>query len=52
MKAYRSIIKNKKNLKTSEIKAKEIFSLPLYPEMKISEVDKVCYNLKKILVKI
>ena len=52
MKAYNSLIKNKKNLKISEIKAKEIFSLPLFPEMKISEVDKVCFNLKKILTKI
>ncbi len=52
MKAYNSIIKNKNNLKISEIKAKEIFSLPLFPEMKISEVDKVCFNLKKILTKI
>ena len=51
MKAYKKNFKNKKFLKT-EIKAKGIFSLPLYPELEIQNVKKICYNLKKILSKI
>ena len=49
MKAYKSIIKNKKRLKNSEIKAKGIFSLPLYPELKESEINRITIVLKKIL---
>ena len=49
MKAYKSIIKNKKRLKNSEIKAKGIFSLPLYPELKEAEINKITIVLKKIL---
>ncbi len=48
MKAYSRIIKNKNNLKISEIKAKGILCLPLYPELAKKEIDKICYNLKKI----
>lgn len=51
MKAYKNIIKNKKRLKNSEIKAKGIFSLPLYPELKESEINKIIIVLKKILRK-
>ena len=51
MKAYKKDFKNKKFFKT-EIKAKGIFSLPLYPELEIQKVKKICYNLKKILSKI
>ena len=47
MKAYKNIIKNKKRLKNSEIKAKGIFSLPLYPELKESEINKIIIVLKK-----
>ena len=52
MKAYSKIIKNKKNLKNSEVKSKGIFCLPLYPELKISELYKICSSLIKILKKI
>ena len=52
MKAYSSIIKNKINLKNSEIKSKGIFSLPLYPELKTRELETICKCLKKILKKI
>ena len=52
MKAYKNLIKNKKLLKNSENKAKRIFSLPLYPELKISEIRKICLSLIKVLKKI
>tara|TARA_Y100000591_G_C21624978_1_gene589799 strand:- start:644 stop:802 length:159 start_codon:yes stop_codon:yes gene_type:complete len=52
MKAYSHIIKNKKHLKISEMKAKGIFSLPLYPELKNTEINKICSELIKILKKI
>lgn len=52
MKAYSNLIKNKYKLKNSEIKSKGIFSLPLYPELKNSEVDIICDKLKIILKKI
>ena len=49
MKAYSKLIKNKINLKNSEKIAKGIFSLPLYPELKEKELNKICKKLKKIL---
>ena len=52
MKAYSNLIKNKYKLKNSEIKSKGIFSLPLYPELKNSEVDIICDKLKIMLKKI
>ncbi len=52
MKAYKEIIKNKKRLKNSEIKAKGLFCLPLYPELKDSEIKLITQNLKNILKKI
>ena len=48
MKAYQNYFKDK-SFKNSEIKAKGIFSLPLYPELKLTLVKKVCKELKKIL---
>ena len=51
MKAYKKDFKNMKFLNT-EIKSKGIFSLPLYPELEIHNVKKICNNLKKILSKI
>lgn len=51
MKAYSKIIKNQKNLRNSEIKSKGIFSLPLYPELKNSEVNMICNKLIKVLKK-
>ena len=52
MKAYSKMIKNKNELKNSEKKSKGIFCLPLYPELKVKEVDKICETLIKILKKI
>ena len=52
MKPYKGLIKNKKRLKNSEIKAKGIFCLPIYPELKNMEVIKICRIIKKILNKI
>ena len=49
MKGYREIIKSKNNLKNSEKKAKGIFSLPLYPELKNSEIEYICKKLKLVL---
>ena len=52
MKAYAKIIKNKKPLHHCEKKSRGIFSLPLYPELKKSEVINICDRLIKILKKI
>ena len=51
MKAYSHIIKNKQRLANSESTSKGIFSLPLYPELKIKEVKKICKDLIDILEK-
>ena len=51
MKAYSHIIKNKQRLANSESASKGIFSLPLYPELKIKEVKKICKDLIDILEK-
>ena len=51
MKAYSHIIKNKQRLSNSESASKGIFSLPLYPELKIKEVKKICKDLIDILEK-
>ena len=48
MKGYSEYFKNKK-FEISEIKSKGIFSLPLYPELKIKDVKTICRKLKKIL---
>jgi len=52
MKAYRSVCKYSSELKNSENFSKNIFSLPLYPELKESEIKLICDKLKKILIKI
>ncbi len=49
MKAYKNLFL-KKNLKKSEIKSKGIFCLPLYPEMKKTDVIKISNTIKKILI--
>jgi dTDP-3-amino-2,3,6-trideoxy-4-keto-D-glucose/dTDP-3-amino-3,4,6-trideoxy-alpha-D-glucose/dTDP-2,6-dideoxy-D-kanosamine transaminase len=49
MKGYRKFNFDNKELKNSVKYSKEIFSLPLYPELKVSEVKKICDNLKNIL---
>lgn len=51
MNAYRKYASNDKFLNT-EKKARGIFSLPLYPELKKIEVDKICNTLVNILKKI
>ncbi len=48
MKAYRHLFRNK-NLRNSEIKSRGIFCLPLYPEMKITDVNKISKAIKSIL---
>ena len=52
MKAYEKIIHNKLKLKESEKAANEIFSLPLYPELKSIEINYICKSLIKVLEKI
>ncbi len=52
MKAYSKLIKNKINLKNSEKKAKGIFSLPLYPDLKETEIKEICRKLKSVLMKL
>ncbi len=49
MKAYKKFDTKKNDLKNTLIISREIFSLPLYPELKISEVHLICKILKKIL---
>ncbi len=48
MKGYSKFFKNESN-KISEIKSKGIFSLPLYPELSIQNVQKICKEVKRIL---
>ena len=52
MKAYSKIIRDKKNLKNSEKKSRGIFCLPLYPDLKKQEINKVCIALKSIIKRI
>ena len=52
MKGYKNYKFFDNNLKYSEKLSKEIFSLPLYPELKEYEVRKICLALIKILKKI
>ncbi len=48
MKGYKKYFYNKKFAKC-EIKSKGIFSLPLYPNLKIKDVNKICQILLKIM---
>ena len=52
MKAYKMINDNKLDLKESEKIANEIFSIPLYPELKDTHINYICNCLIKILRKI
>ena len=52
MKAYKNLKFNQNELLKSEKKAKGIFSLPLYPELKETEVLKICNKLKEALRKV
>ena len=48
MNGYKKLFLKKKFINT-EIKSKGILSLPLYPELEIKTVLKICNSLKKIL---
>ena len=51
MKAYRNKILNKSDyLPVTKKLAKGIFSLPLYPELKVKELLKITRTLKRILM--
>ena len=51
MKAYKKITTvNNKTLKNTLLKSKGIFCLPLYPDLKISEMNKIIDSLNKILL--
>ena len=51
MKAYKNIAKIKnKSLKNTVLKSKGIFCLPLYPDLKLSEMNKIVNTLSKILL--
>ena len=53
MKAYKNLYNfNIKNLYNTEKFAKGIFSLPLYPNLKIRDVVKISKTLKKVLLNI
>ena len=53
MKGYKNNISKKSpHLPMTENKAKGIFSLPLYPTIKIADVLKISKSIKKILLKI
>ena len=52
MKAYSKLFKNNKNLNNSFVKSKGIFCLPLYPELKKNEVDKIIKEIKGCLKKV
>jgi dTDP-3-amino-2,3,6-trideoxy-4-keto-D-glucose/dTDP-3-amino-3,4,6-trideoxy-alpha-D-glucose/dTDP-2,6-dideoxy-D-kanosamine transaminase len=51
MAAYKNIFTNKNNLKNSLKKSKEIFCLPLYPELSVKNVKYICSTLKRIIKK-
>ncbi|MDB2591423.1 DegT/DnrJ/EryC1/StrS family aminotransferase [Candidatus Pelagibacter bacterium] len=52
MNAYKKFNFNNSELKNTIKYSKEIFSLPLHPEIKVSEIKKICDNIKNILKKI
>ena len=52
MNGYKKFNFNNKELKNTIKYSKEIFSLPLYPELKATEVKKICNILKEVLKKI
>ena len=52
MKGYNKFINNKDRLSNSLKKSKEIFCLPLYPELNVKDVQYICKSLKEILKKI
>jgi dTDP-4-amino-4,6-dideoxygalactose transaminase len=52
MRGYKNFIKkNNKRLYETEKKSKMIFSLPIYPNLKDSEIKAIIKNLKEIILK-
>ena len=51
MKGYNKLINNKDRLSNSLKKSKEIFSLPLYPELSIKDIKHICKTLKRVVSK-
>lgn len=51
MKPYKKYLHKNSNLINTEKFAKEIFSLPVYPGIKITEIKKICKNLRDVLIK-
>ena len=49
MKGYKKFINNKDRLSNSLKKSKEIFSLPLYPELSIRDIKHICKTLKRVV---
>jgi dTDP-4-amino-4,6-dideoxygalactose transaminase len=47
----RELLEQRKNLKITERIAKEILSLPMFPQMTFHEVDYVCYKIKEFFLK-
>ena len=52
MSGYKNLINNKNTLKETEKKSKIIFSLPIYPALKNTEIDIIIKTLKEIISKI
>ena len=52
MSGYKNFANKKNVLKKTEKKSKIIFSLPIYPSLKNTEIDMVIKNLKNIVLKI
>jgi len=52
MSGYKNLINYKNALKETEKKSKIIFSLPIYPSLKNSEIDIIIKSLKEIISKI
>lgn len=51
MKPYKKYLHKNLDLRNTEKFAKEIFSLPVYPGIKLIEIKKICKNLRDVLIK-
>jgi dTDP-4-amino-4,6-dideoxygalactose transaminase len=47
MKAYKKFNKKNNNLKNTEKLSKEIFSLPMYPELSMEKINKIIDTINK-----
>jgi dTDP-4-amino-4,6-dideoxygalactose transaminase len=52
MRGYKNFTNKKNMLKETEKKSKIIFSLPIYPTLKNTEVDLIIKNLINVLLEI